>query len=224
MVKYLTKNNKDLQKHLVKIWNDKPSMECSLERHKYMIRYNQGIGKTNFDANSDIMKWAGILFLKDNKTCDTINAICQKHFDSDQMANGDMYDHNHFRSHYIQYVLVPEAIIYYLMKTEKLEYKEANEIFTKEQCATDDSISKSTVDSSATNDTHDRDQDRDRDRDRDQDDDDDPNGDLEIPDFDEPDSDFESENEEEDEKQNPSSEITVGDDDSVIVIKSSETD
>ena len=113
-----------------------------------MDRYNKGIGKTNFDANSDIMKWAGILFLKDNKTCDTINAICQKHFDSDQMANGNMYDHNHFRSHYIQYVLVPESIIYYLMKTEKLEYKEANEIFTKEQCATDDSISKSTVDTS----------------------------------------------------------------------------
>ena len=148
MVKYLKKNNKDLLKHLVKIWNGEPSMDCSLVRHNYMDRYNKGIGKTNFDANSDIMKWAGILFLKDNKTCDTINAICQKHFDSDQMANGNMYDHNHFRSHYIQYVLVPESIIYYLMKTEKLEYKEANEIFTKEACATDDSISKSTVDTS----------------------------------------------------------------------------
>jgi len=223
MVKYLKKNNKDLLKHLVKIWNGEPSMDCSLVRHNYMDRYNKGIGKTNFDANSDIMKWAGILFLKDNKTCDTINAICQKHFDSDQMANGNMYDHNHFRSHYIQYVLVPESIIYYLMKTEKLEYKEANEIFTKEQCATDDSISKSTVDTSenshavaSNNHTH-RDWYHDRDR-QVQDEDDG----LEIPDFDEPfDSDSESENEEKDEE-NPSSEVE--EDNSVIVIKSSETD
>lgn len=45
---------------------------------------------------------------------------------------------------------------------------------------------------------------------------------LEIPDFDEPfDSDFESENEEKD-KKNPSSEVE--EDNSVIVIKSSETD
>merc|ERR1712150_71111 len=191
LVKFF-KNDKGLENYLVNIWHGKSSMGCPLERHNYMKRYNEELVH-KFDANSDIIKWANRLFIKDNKTDDLLNHICGELFDSDKMANGDSYDHNYFRRHYIPYVLVPEGIIYYLMTTEKLMYKEANEIFTNEQCATGESISKSTMDdnsheenvfkSGASYQDHQVDEDED------------PNGDFEIPDFDKPDSDFESENE-----------------------------
>ena len=187
MIKFF-KNDKSLEKHLVKIWQGKSSMGCPLERHNYLIRFNEGTGSANFDKNSDIMKWANRLFIKENKIDDLLNEICGELFDSDKMANGVSYNHNHFRRHYIPYVLVPEGIIYYMMKTKELTYKEANEIFMNEQCATDESISKSTMDSSeVTNESGPTYQDH-------QVNDNEDEG-LEIPDFDQPDSDFEKENE-----------------------------
>ena len=233
------KNDQGLRKHLEKIWRGETSEGCPLDRHNYMQNYDKGVSKyQNLSPNSEISKWAGILFIKDNKIGDAINAICTKMFDSDKMANGEQYDHNLFRSNYIEYVMKPEGIIYYMMKKEELEYNEANEIFTKEQCATTESVSKSTVDSSevAMNNredqnvkTHNPYKDHHH-----QDADDDPNGDLEIPDFDGSDSDLdESENEasdnddkeqtEETEK-NPSSEISIGTIDDSVIVLNSETD
>ena len=187
-------------------------MECPLERHNYMKRYNEELVH-KFDANSDIIKWANRLFIKDNKTDDMLNHICGELFDSDKMANGVSYNHNHFRRHYIPYVLVPEGIIYYLMTTEKLTYKEANEIFTNEQCATGESISKSTMDSTevAINDENVVKSGPSYRQDHQVDEDEDPNGDFEIPDFEKPDSDFESENE--DNTSREQTEITVVGDD-----------
>ena len=85
---------------------------------------------TDFGTNSEIMKTQNITFLKDDGVIDDqLNEIGMKIFDEISYKFDFDTSENNFKSNYSKYVIIPEGIIYFLMKNFNLNYKIAEQIY-----------------------------------------------------------------------------------------------
>ena len=118
--------NKSQSKKLLKFFKRIISGQMSSQRHDLLLKEEV----TNFGTNSEIMKTQNITFLKDDGVIDDqLNEIGMKIFDEISYKFDFDTSENNFKSNYSKYVIIPEGIIYFLMKNFNLNYKIAEQIY-----------------------------------------------------------------------------------------------